>query len=44
MARFDSPEAPFTFVFPDMKNPALIGEPNVSITAESVLARANASL
>src|SRR5262245_52772959 len=42
--RLDSPAAPFTFVFPDMKNPSLMGEPRASTTAGSALARANASL
>src|ERR1700746_488152 len=42
--RLESPVAPFTFVFPETRNPSLIGEPRASITAGSDLARASASL
>ena len=44
MERFASPDAPLTFVFPDTKNPSLIGEPRISITEGWTLARAKASL
>src|SRR5882724_8857955 len=44
MARSASPAAPLTFVFPETKNPSLIGEPRASITAGCILALAKASL
>src|SRR5438094_4318474 len=44
IARLGSPDAAFTFVFPETRNPSLIGEPRASITAGSAFARANASL
>ena len=42
--RFASPDAPFTLVFPEIRNPCLMGEPKESITAGFALARAKASL
>ena len=44
MERFASPEAPLTFVFPETRNPSVIGEPRTSMTAGCALARASASL
>ena len=44
MERFASPDAPLTFVFPEMRNPSVMGEPRASITAEFTVARARASL
>jgi hypothetical protein len=44
MERLASPDAPFTFVFPETRNPSLIGEPRAPSTAAFSLARAKASL
>ncbi len=33
MERFASPDAPLTFVFPETRNPTVIGEPRASMTA-----------
>src|SRR5438132_8045226 len=42
--RFASPDAPFTFVLPERRNPSLIGDPRASITEGCACARAKAPL
>jgi len=43
MERFVSPDAPLTFVFPETRNPSVMGEPRASITAGFAFAVAKAS-
>src|SRR5205814_10339140 len=40
--RFASPDAPFTFVLPERRNPSLIGDPRASITEGCAWARVKA--
>lgn len=42
--RFASPDAPFTFVLPERRNPSLIGDPRASITEGCAWARVKAPL
>src|SRR4029453_15910040 len=42
--RFVSPDAPLTFVFPETRNPSVMGEPRASFTAEFAFAPPKAFL
>src|SRR5438045_3081027 len=44
MDKLASPEAPFTFVFPETRNPSVTGEPSTSMTAGCAFALSKACL